>query len=115
MKKKFITLTNYNILSGNGHFNRCKILINKLSKKNDRYFFTTEKISFPQEVKKIYNNVKIFKNYKEAFNRCLSLSKLYNLVLNKKNRRKNKQLKSQRNYIPYFKLYYKQTNIFRSH
>jgi hypothetical protein len=81
MQKKIITFTNYNDLSGNGHFNRCKILISELSKKKDRYFFTIEKTNYSHEIKKIYNKVKIFKNYKEAFIKCLSLSKLYNLIL----------------------------------
>lgn len=81
MQKKFITLTNYNILSGNGHFNRCKILIDKLSKKKDRYFFSAEKINFSKEIKQTYNKVKVFKNYKETFHECMSISNLYNLIL----------------------------------
>ena len=81
MQKKFITLTNYNTLSGNGHFNRCSILISKLSKKKDRIFFSATKTSFPNEIKKKYNKVKIFKNYEEMVYKCLSLSKLYNLIL----------------------------------
>tara|TARA_Y100000816_G_C26096690_1_gene580520 strand:- start:910 stop:1905 length:996 start_codon:yes stop_codon:yes gene_type:complete len=81
MQKKFITFSNYNILSGSGHFNRCNILISKLSRKKDRYFYTVEETNFLYEIKKIYNKFKVFKSYKEAFHQCILLSKSYNLIL----------------------------------